>query len=470
MLGNIDQPLWGWADPQAIYLLDFWKTVDPKIAFVLVYNRPESVISHLDHTFESEFEQRFKQWKIYNSALLNFYNLNKERCLLVHEKQVLESVEIYLQQVGLKIKVALQAPAGPEVKESDLISSLDKSSLANGKKLKKLTKRQIKKEKLLQAQKHSLTQPPHFEVSSFSDSLRVNRDGESPLMQYLAYSLVQDDQECIGLYEQMQAAANFPFPEDLENPKQRIISALNYWSGERKKLKALQNQDKLNKEKIEILKEQYQKNETLAEQRLKKIEQQDYLQKELEKSLDNKKEELIELKNKIKKRDAFIDELKLKSQVLQEKYRPAQPDEALLEQLHFVQEEYERLYLENQNLKKTSTEKKIVLYGAAERVKKDLPYRLGAVMIDKSRSLSGWLRMPRSISKERRKFLAEKKDEGPPLTEYYDYFEAERVMKHLSYRLGKTYLLHQEKFFGWFSLPFALFREIKTFRKEKSIS
>src|SRR5690606_33895893 len=25
MLGNLDQPLWGWADAQAIYALDYWK-------------------------------------------------------------------------------------------------------------------------------------------------------------------------------------------------------------------------------------------------------------------------------------------------------------------------------------------------------------------------------------------------------------------------------------------------------------
>jgi hypothetical protein len=43
MLSNLDQPLWGWADPQAVYLLDYWKEQDPQVVFVLVYDEPQTV-------------------------------------------------------------------------------------------------------------------------------------------------------------------------------------------------------------------------------------------------------------------------------------------------------------------------------------------------------------------------------------------------------------------------------------------
>ena len=29
MLGNLEENFWGWSDPNAIYLLDYWKQLDP---------------------------------------------------------------------------------------------------------------------------------------------------------------------------------------------------------------------------------------------------------------------------------------------------------------------------------------------------------------------------------------------------------------------------------------------------------
>ncbi|UBQ40029.1 hypothetical protein [Comamonas thiooxydans] len=45
MLANVEQPLWGWADAQAVYLLDYWKSQDPQTVFVLVFDEPQSVFT-----------------------------------------------------------------------------------------------------------------------------------------------------------------------------------------------------------------------------------------------------------------------------------------------------------------------------------------------------------------------------------------------------------------------------------------
>ena len=39
-LGNVDQKLWCWADSVAIALLDYWKSLDNKLAFMFVYDSP----------------------------------------------------------------------------------------------------------------------------------------------------------------------------------------------------------------------------------------------------------------------------------------------------------------------------------------------------------------------------------------------------------------------------------------------
>jgi hypothetical protein len=44
LLGNLQQPLWGWADARSIYWLDYWAQLDPHITFVMVYDHPASAL------------------------------------------------------------------------------------------------------------------------------------------------------------------------------------------------------------------------------------------------------------------------------------------------------------------------------------------------------------------------------------------------------------------------------------------
>lgn len=137
----------------------------------------------------------------------------------------------------------------------------------------------------------------------------------------------------------------------------------------------------------------------------------------------------------------------------------------LLSQLHKVQEEMERYYLDNQLLKKQLP---VPIYGAADRVKQDLGYRLGSVMIKRSRSLTGWLGMPWALAAERqawRQHCATVPQKAlPAIDTYRDAHEAERVKQHLSYRLGQALISNGQSPLGWVKLPFALNRAIQQFR------
>lgn len=146
-------------------------------------------------------------------------------------------------------------------------------------------------------------------------------------------------------------------------------------------------------------------------------------------------------------------------------------NELLLTQLHQVQEELERYFLETQRLKQTLVPRAAPLCGAADRVKQQLTYRLGATMIERSRSLGGWISMPFALIGTARRFRADVRARGdkklPPISKYQDRHEAERVKQHLSYRIGAALLRNVKSPVGWMRLPFALGREVKAFRAER---
>jgi hypothetical protein len=107
-----------------------------------------------------------------------------------------------------------------------------------------------------------------------------------------------------------------------------------------------------------------------------------------------------------------------------------------------VQEELERHFLENSKLKAAQKSQAHVHYGAANRIKQQLSYRLGATMIRQSRSIGGWLNMPFALSAETKRFkqdqAASKDQQLPPIAQYRDAHEAELIKQHLSYRLGTS--------------------------------
>lgn len=108
MLGNLEQPLWGWADPQAIYALNYWEGLDPQLTFVLVYDEPHRVLVNAasgqgDGDDASPAAQDLRRlldnWVAYNGALLRFHLRHAGRSLLVHAQQVQRATDRYVEQL-----------------------------------------------------------------------------------------------------------------------------------------------------------------------------------------------------------------------------------------------------------------------------------------------------------------------------------------------------------------------------------
>ncbi|WP_236847388.1 hypothetical protein [Campylobacter devanensis] len=86
---------------------------------------------------------------------------------------------------------------------------------------------------------------------------------------------------------------------------------------------------------------------------------------------------------------------------------------------------------------------------AKSRIKNQLSYKLGQAMIENSKSIWGYIRMPYILSyikdmhkKEQiaynEKIKANPSLKLPPLETYPDYNEAIKIKEHLSYKLGEA--------------------------------
>lgn len=495
VLGNMEQPLWAWLDPQAVHLLDFWQQQSAHTVFMLVYDDIHNIYQQClqggaDASPES-INAKVQSWVAYNEALLQFHLRNPERSFLVHAKQVAQSAQSYVQQINQRVAAPLQLAAGHSTAAEQPVDAVEQpnSQLASTE---------------LQTQPSTTAQP--------------STDG---LANWLIEQLVNTQSDALQLYEALQAAANLPLAQPPVVSAQAADAAAlqQAWAS----FAAAQLQYRSNCQQVQNLQQQLQAQaQTMAEAaqqkqgalqaQLKNAEEENallleqlhkvqealeklYLQgKEDEKNLENLNAQTKKLQEQLsveqqaakKHKDQLAAE-QAKIKALQEQLAKApsnqktdasvtelkEENDLLLKQLHIVQEELERYFLESQKYKKHSSKKTDVkeYYGAAERVKQQLSYRLGSTMIANSRSFSGWLSMPFALNAEVKKFRKEQEKKAnqklPPISAYSDAFEAERVKLHLSYRLGRCLIENSKSIFGWFAMPWKLYKEIEFYKKSK---
>ncbi len=512
VLANMEQPLWGWADVQAIYLLDYWKAQDPQTMFVLVYDTPQTALTrhaveHLETNPEA-LQAKVNAWVAYNSALLSFHLRNPERSLLVHADQVQASATNYVQQLSARMDAPLQLPSASQGPFST--SAADDGTHDDA---QPMPQAEAAAASIVHADTHAPTQP----------GLQGN-----PLAQWLAQQLLQEHSAAQELYAQLQAAASMPLREhhrgnsllvghDLQQQHYQAWTAFvaqqtamqqsatrlaqlgttlqdrqqqlqhshrqieQLQQTQRSTQQRVQEQEQLLSKHTAALQTSEQENELLLSQ-LHKVQEElesRYLQsQEQAKKLAEMPKLQADLKSAQEKASKLQDaEVQLKKELQQAPAKPAftklqEENELLLSQLHKVQEELERYYLENRQLKAQGlAAQPKAYYGAADRVKQQLSYRLGATMIAQSRTVGGWLRMPFALNAEIKRF---KQDQAalahqklPPIAQYRDAHEAERVKQHLSYRLGARMIANSKTLGGWVAMPWALLGETKAFRKDR---
>lgn len=445
MLGNLDSKVWGWTDTKSVYLLNFWRDLDPEITFVLVYSNPEDVLlnSGQDSNLTAEdLESEIEQWIAYNEALLHFYNRNKDRCFLVHSQQVNEPSNRYLLEISSKINVPLLEKISSHAHQSG-------EQAQNVAQVQPQLARQINHVHQFDndlAQAETAVAELVNEITPYETDLK-----QKPLSLFLSKLIIQQHPKLIQLYEDLQSFANFPFNGNATGFQQQNFnqSVFDAWLEMTSYLNKLQQTEE---EATAIL----QENAELMS-KLEQLEKQDMSNASKLIDLDETKAQVKKLQGDLKKLDA-LPELE-------------QENSTLLLQLHHVQEELERYYLENQAYKAQVNNKPKVLEYSAEQIKNQLAYRLGGLMIKNSKTVLGFVFMPITLMRESRRYKQEKlkmpKYEKKTLSEY-EKNQLSIVKSHLSYRLGSTLLSNIRNPLNWLALPYRLWREISLYKKMRS--
>ena len=482
ILANAEQPLWGWSDTQAVSLLEYWAQFDEDFVFVLTYDKPSDVLVRLldgaeqDDLSEGAIEQALNDWSSYNQALLEFQQKYPNHCLLVNGEQVIHSAKNYVSAVSDKITWQMDSSVADDqlLAVSDLQDKFQLSEMS-----------QFFAEQLLL--EHDKVNQLFMQLQAQADLPLALQKRTFNTLNLLKKTIAQ--QKRLESTQEQLLATEKEFQSQTENLKQVISSAKADHDKDLQSLKAAQGQlADQQKENELLIRQLHQVQEEFEKYYLETKKSTDLLNEEKKKSselekraaeLNKKSDELNKSVAQLtKEKQAISDQNK---KLIQENSVKAnennslmqQENELLIRQLHQVQEELEKYYLENQRLKSAQPQpaaanlpSTAVYYGAAERVKQDLPYRLGATMVSHSKSTKDLAKLPLALMKEYRQFQKEDHKELPPVEAYQDAHEAEKVKKHLSYRLGKTLVNGVKSPKSILDLPVKMGKEIVGFKNK----
>lgn len=302
---NLSRKVWGWTNPFSTWLLDFWKSLDQNIYFILVYSAPEEDVARfMQHEVNPSSEIAADLWLSYNTQLLRFYNRNRERCVLVSRNVGLSNPSSLLRLCNERFALSLQADV----------------------------------------------------PVTYTEDQEPNTIGF-----VLAQSFLKDRDDVYRLYNEIQATATQPGGEEYQD----LVNTA--WSAYRQLSLTITEQQKqysteLAGRKLQLEEQHSELEQCQAENELLLL-QLHQVQKELEATfLESRKKEtdsanhLAEQRRELEEGQSKVDQYKKRIDQLQEKISTIstrkednteleQENELLLLQLHQVQEELEHYFL-----------------------------------------------------------------------------------------------------------------------------
>ncbi|HDR1155759.1 TPA: protein HyaE [Pasteurella multocida] len=518
MLANIEQNFWGWSDPNAIQILDYWANLDPNIHFVFVYDKPENLFQY--HSLEEALkldkhtvQAKFEEWQTYNEKILTYFNKYKDRSVLLNTQQLQNTKKTSLSEIYKHISAPdalvkklnepslnkemeiievnqdlshqeecplsnfivsqiiknsptvtqvyeeLQSHADlPYISEQKLVNDADFALLAWKDMIQKqvdanqyqhekeLELSTIKERQLEVTEKYQLTEQKLSETQKEIEQIKdENRKVKSEKVKLTAS--VQSTSKILSEKEKEISCIKSENTK-IKEEKIKIDEAYHLT---KKTLSDKEKALKTHQDEIEALKIIFNENISVQEDIQEKFQEANKRKQELEQELKaiSDKKALLETEN---------------SQKTQVSESLENENKVLLAQLQLIQEELEKLYIDNQVLKA-----KPRLYGAADRIKNQLTYRLGYKIQRHGRSLFGLIFLPLILFCTYLRFKKEMKkyewNTLPPIHEYEDAHKANRIKSHLSYKLGVIFLQEIKNPFKWLTLPYKLIKEGKQFKQ-----
>jgi hypothetical protein len=656
LLGNLGQEPWGWADPNTLFFLEYWRNLDPNSVFVLVYDEPASALLENPTEVSSEKDERsvvrrLDNWFACNSAMLRFYFQNRDRCVLVHSRELAGNANYCLEEIQNRLSAPLEMSSAPDEiiqtahhspsyrddewaataaeigfptsimssgnpterylidclfehrsqyrdlydelqaaairpwnhqakmpnsateawiawnrerdatvqairewgrylqrndakilslrKDHQLTSLqhsqaceelqqalLDAQSLRNENSLKSEELERLRKEYQLTSLQRSQACDELQQALLDAQSLRNENSLKSEELECLRKDhqlrFLQHSQACEELQQarldaQSLRNENSLKSEELErlrkdhqHSSQQLSQACEELQQARLDAQSLRNENSLKYEELERLRKEHQLSSLLYSQACEELQQALLEAQSLRIENSHKSEKLERLSNDHKLsslqhsqaceqvQQALLDaqSLRIENTSKSEELDRLRNDHQLISQRHSQScEELQQATLDAQSLRNENSSKSeelekalaerhsaqlelqkirdeihnatMLRTGAAERVKKHLSYRLGSLMISDAKSPIGFICLPFSLFLESQRFKRDKRkklgNELSPLREYYsDAYEAEKVQKQLPYRLGNALIRRCKSPLGWLFQPYALIRQTKT--------
>ena len=428
--GNLDLPFWGWSDPLAVYLLEFWKSNLPDLLFVLVYEHPRAVLNDVWRSRAEEGDSDsvvnavndgLSGWHHFNDAMLDFFYRNRERCLLVHSDQVAGDENVLFDEINAYwVHRQQQHDASQNGVFSDnSLAGLPAATYGNAKPASRV----------------------QFDSNDAASIVNKNVNAAG----YLASAVVMENAECmVRLYEEMQAVATLPF-SDSQGGEPGAIEAwyeLNILSAERERCLCELNQLK---ERLSGLESAHS---GAMASRCRTTDENDFLLSQVFSVQEELEAKLVE-QQKGKRRIAELEKLHAQS---------GQRILALEKQLS-----------ETAPVKPAAKKKQPL--GAAQRVKDGLAYRVGSKILKDARTVWKLSFLPLSIWSLIRKYRKSQQEADgnvPPLSAYADYGKALKVQNHLSYQLGVAWLESVHAPWFWVAMPLVMLHRYIQFRRKNN--
>ncbi|QIV96507.1 hypothetical protein EDC55_12013 [Allofrancisella inopinata] len=482
MISNMNNKLWGWSDPQAISLLEYWKSADPNLGFVLVYNSPQSFVKRLfdsvDNISNEVLQDKISDYIEYNEALLQFFYQNIEESVLVSSEQVGHNAKEYIEQLESQLSLVNISSTNAVVNVLDMEGMGSGGDEVSDYLIEQLIKKNTQLVDMFDELQSVAVLPQGYadhgnnDDQEFIVNALIKRSNDIKVVKNLEMKCQQNEKQLQALNVE-----NSSIKEQRNNIGMKLKQAsdenellMGSLFQVREELERLYGDKNAAKSQFQSLEKQ--KND--IEKRLNNVVEQTKLLTEQNKKIDEAKKNLdIEYKQKISQLEQKFKQqnnvLGSKNKLEKNVRKLEEENNLLLSQLFNVQEELEKAYLLNSKLGAKESKRQLQ-YGAAERVRGYLSYRLGIVMMENYNSLFGLIKMPLKLLLEVKKFKKDQKNKPklPPLHTYADYYKAERVKNHLTYHLGNEIMHCFRTPLGLVKWPFAVRKAFKKYAKGKA--
>lgn len=125
-VANIKSNVWGWFNPQSVWLLDYWLDFEPGLNFILVCSTPQHLLASVlaGHADVEPIEAVMSIWERYHQELLRFHHRNPQRSLLVDAAECIEHPHALVELCAERWQLPLSLPekANPPRNISDSLA------------------------------------------------------------------------------------------------------------------------------------------------------------------------------------------------------------------------------------------------------------------------------------------------------------------------------------------------------------